>query len=317
MKPAPTRLLMVVGSALLAGGALANVQTPPQQQALTMIGNFASSLCQTVAAKGSVEQWKSSADARVSLRTLIGGVADLNMSKITILHESYEGVLQADLAPLLKSELECKQKVFATLQDKLLATREIAHVSRGIFQVGELVADASFGSTMLKKTAGGPADQKRTESIQWTDAKKMQVTSMLKAAKLDVDISSQEFTSSIIENYQDSPAAGHIQALINTRFGDEATRLYLLGMEIQAYYWLAVTKQLQVRGIDPIWNGYQVFDRLLEELKEIGVNTRGFTNGEELGITDTEGFNRYLKVQFSSMGGRVERHLDDVRDAQP
>lgn len=92
-----------------------------QEKALDIINKFADRLCTSVPTAGNTQNVELSGDAKADLNGVLKTLADLRVQGAFKYQESeYEGVLQNDLARLLRDRATCKQKVFEELQDKLI-----------------------------------------------------------------------------------------------------------------------------------------------------------------------------------------------------
>lgn len=115
-------LISAASLLLLSLYAHADPGASAQKEALKEISDFAKDLCATVKQAGKTEQWRVSEGAHAQVKGLVKKIADLGFEEAaTISKNSYEGVLQSDLASILKSEAECRYKVFEKLQDKLIS----------------------------------------------------------------------------------------------------------------------------------------------------------------------------------------------------
>jgi hypothetical protein len=113
--------LVIFLTSMVCGIASADLDA--QEKALKIIADFADRLCNKVPLEGSSDNLELSGSAKVELNELIERIAGLKIEGAgKYLSTEYQGVLQKDLAGLLKSGAECKLQVFKDLKDKLIPT---------------------------------------------------------------------------------------------------------------------------------------------------------------------------------------------------
>jgi hypothetical protein len=92
-----------------------------QKEALEVIGDFADRLCMEVNKEGRTEQIELSGKAKADLNNLLRRIADLGIEGAgKYQSESWQGVLQQDLADLMNNTQDCRLEVWRDLKDKLL-----------------------------------------------------------------------------------------------------------------------------------------------------------------------------------------------------
>ena len=92
-----------------------------QERALNMIGDFADRLCNKIPLGGSAEDLELSGKAKVEFSNLLKKIADLGIEgSAKYQKKEFEGVLQKDLAALVKDNAKCKLEVFKDLKDILI-----------------------------------------------------------------------------------------------------------------------------------------------------------------------------------------------------
>lgn len=92
-----------------------------QTNALGLITKTADGICNIVNQAGSSQSLKVKGDVKAQLTGLIRQLADLGISGAAdFTADQYEGVIQADLAATIRSNAECKLKVFDKLVEKMI-----------------------------------------------------------------------------------------------------------------------------------------------------------------------------------------------------
>lgn len=119
------RLIAICALALCGPGfLLAADRSDAHAQALETIANFADRICDPespIPLEGSGNNIRLSVEAKANLNKLLKNIADIGIEVSGNWENSeWQGVLQKDLAQLLISERECKEKLAARLIDKLM-----------------------------------------------------------------------------------------------------------------------------------------------------------------------------------------------------
>lgn len=92
-----------------------------QTKALDMIADFADRLCNSVPTEGTSQNLELSGQAKAELTGVLKAVSDLGIEGAAKYQKStYQGVLQRDLASLLKNSANCRLEVWKDLKDRLL-----------------------------------------------------------------------------------------------------------------------------------------------------------------------------------------------------
>jgi hypothetical protein len=92
-----------------------------QTNALALITRTADGICSIVKQAGNSQSVKVKGDVKAQLTGLIKQLADLGISGAAdFTADQYEGVIQADLAATIRSNSECKLKVFDKLVEKMV-----------------------------------------------------------------------------------------------------------------------------------------------------------------------------------------------------
>lgn len=114
--------------ALTAGHAIVSAQAADldtHERALEIISVFADKFCKTVPLQGEMENIQLSAQGKAELNKLLKKIADLGFQGAAEYQKSeYAGVLQKDIATLLKNNMECRATVWRDLKDKLLEPKK-------------------------------------------------------------------------------------------------------------------------------------------------------------------------------------------------
>jgi Domain of unknown function (DUF4189) len=92
-----------------------------QERALALITKTADKICNIVSSSGEAQSSTVRGNVKAQLSGLASKLADVGISGTgTITSDQYQNVLRKDLAATLHHNVECKRKVFETLQSKLL-----------------------------------------------------------------------------------------------------------------------------------------------------------------------------------------------------
>jgi hypothetical protein len=92
-----------------------------QRAALIDIRATAADICVTVEQSGGTSTTELSAEVKAKLNGVVGRVADLGFDTAAkYKKDNYNGVLQQDLASMLKDMRGCRERVFNTLVDRML-----------------------------------------------------------------------------------------------------------------------------------------------------------------------------------------------------
>ena len=93
-----------------------------QQKALNIIADFADKLCKDIPLKGASSGVELTGSAKAELKGIVSKVAELGFEGAAKYKDShYEGLLQTDLAVMLKDNRSCRLQVWNDLKDKLLS----------------------------------------------------------------------------------------------------------------------------------------------------------------------------------------------------
>lgn len=119
------RLVVICTLAFCSPGILLAADlSDPHTQALESIADFADRICDPespIPLEGSGNNLRLSIEAKANLNKLLKSIADIGIEGSGIWENSeWQGVLQEDLARLLISKRECKEKIAARLIDKLM-----------------------------------------------------------------------------------------------------------------------------------------------------------------------------------------------------
>lgn len=97
------------------------------QEALNIVADFADRICKNIPLEGTGSDLELSGNAKAELSGLINKIADLGIEGAAKYNSSkYQGLLQKDLATVLKNSMDCKLEVFKSLKDGLFITHPIA-----------------------------------------------------------------------------------------------------------------------------------------------------------------------------------------------
>jgi hypothetical protein len=92
-----------------------------QTTALALITRTADGICSIVKQAGNSQSLKVKGDVKAQLTGLIKQLADLGISGAAdFTADQYEGVIQTDLAATIRSNSECKLKVFDKLVERMI-----------------------------------------------------------------------------------------------------------------------------------------------------------------------------------------------------
>ena len=119
-----TMKIIVITCLMVIVNASAAVDIDKQKEALEVIADFADRLCEKIPLTGNSEDLDLSGVAKVELSGLLKKIADLGVEGgVKYQKVEYEGLLQKDLATLIKDSSKCKLEVWKDLKDKLLLTQ--------------------------------------------------------------------------------------------------------------------------------------------------------------------------------------------------
>lgn len=91
------------------------------EKALNIISDFADKLCQSPPLQGTTQGVELSGKAKAELDEVVRKIVDLGIEGAGKYQSSqYQGVLQNDLANLLKESTQCRREVWKDLKDKLI-----------------------------------------------------------------------------------------------------------------------------------------------------------------------------------------------------
>ena len=95
------------------------------EEALHLIGNVSHEICDVVSANGTSESSEVKGKVDAQLTGLASRLVSIGASGSgEIGKESYQNVLRQDLAPLIKDEIACREKVFASLRAIVSGARD-------------------------------------------------------------------------------------------------------------------------------------------------------------------------------------------------
>lgn len=98
-----------------------------QQKALNTISNFAEKLCKYPPLAGNESKYELSGEAKAELSKVLKKVADLGVKGAAKYQASdYEGLLQKDLANVVKDSSNCKMEVWRDLKDRLIPPAKLS-----------------------------------------------------------------------------------------------------------------------------------------------------------------------------------------------
>ena len=101
-----------------------------QEKALNIIADFADRICKSVPLEGSGSAAELNGEAKAELKGLLKKVATLGIGGSGKYEEkAWSGVLQKDLADILQKNVDCNLKVFESLKDKIILSRQDASVT--------------------------------------------------------------------------------------------------------------------------------------------------------------------------------------------
>jgi len=104
-------------------GIAQNRNLDQQEKALQIIADFAERFCTTIPLEGEGETIELSGEAKVELNNLIKKIADLGIrGAVKYQRSEWKGLLQKDLAGLLRDSINCRLEVWKDLQDKLIVS---------------------------------------------------------------------------------------------------------------------------------------------------------------------------------------------------
>jgi hypothetical protein len=113
-----SRIALACSTLLLSQVAAAAEDT---STILKEIGDTASAICGYVGQSGSKSDVEIKGEIKAQLSELVKRLADAGIQgTATIVDSKYQGVIQEQLASVIKDNQECREKVFETLQRKLL-----------------------------------------------------------------------------------------------------------------------------------------------------------------------------------------------------
>jgi hypothetical protein len=93
-------------------------------QALDLITQTADRICGVVSDKGTAESSEVKGEIRAALNGLASKLANAGLSGSGDLKsESYQNVVRSELSTMVQHRTECKERIFNTLQAKLLSYR--------------------------------------------------------------------------------------------------------------------------------------------------------------------------------------------------
>jgi hypothetical protein len=166
-----TRLIAMLASAGLLmspvglTSAFADAFTD-QTAALDVIKKAAEDFCYQIEQHGSRSSAEISGEASASLNAAIAKLADLHIKGVGKYEtEESRGVLQKDLATVLKSSIDCKRDVFDTLANKMLGWRPPPSQDT-INQIGKFIDVGGRIANAFQHSKDVPT--LKTQYIQWS-----------------------------------------------------------------------------------------------------------------------------------------------------
>lgn len=107
----------------LASHSATAADLPRVRQALDTISEFADDFCRTPALEGGRKEVELSGSAKAELNALLKKVADLGVEGVARYQtDEYRGLLQKDLANVVRDASNCRLEVWRDLKDKLVPT---------------------------------------------------------------------------------------------------------------------------------------------------------------------------------------------------
>jgi hypothetical protein len=121
MNARPRCFGLALAAVLVTQGGPRQSYADANAESLKAITDTADKICGVVAAAGESQSAKVTGDVKAQLSGLAKRLADLGITGTgTFETDSYAGVVRSDLPTALSSQMDCKLKVFDTLQSKLL-----------------------------------------------------------------------------------------------------------------------------------------------------------------------------------------------------
>lgn len=111
----------VILASFLAGNTVMASDLEAQKAALDAISSFATELCKEPPKGGMESKYELSGAAKAELSSVLKKVVDLGIEGAGKYQGSeYEGILQTDLAELVKDSSDCRREVWRDLKDRLI-----------------------------------------------------------------------------------------------------------------------------------------------------------------------------------------------------
>jgi hypothetical protein len=118
--------ILATGILFLVASSTARAQAPNAQVTLELINNTADRICGVIKDMGTASSSEVQGSVNAELSGLAARLASAGIKGTGgITNEAYQGVLRADLGPVLRDLAACKYKVFDSLQAKLLMAASI------------------------------------------------------------------------------------------------------------------------------------------------------------------------------------------------
>lgn len=125
MKNLPAKVLLLALGVLISlqptlRQPAAQSELDQKEQALDLIASFAERICQEIPIEGEGQKLELSGRAQVELNEILEKLADLGIEGAAKYEsEEYKGVLQKDLAELLKNNMQCRLDVLKELKGNM------------------------------------------------------------------------------------------------------------------------------------------------------------------------------------------------------
>lgn len=177
---------------------LATVQTT-----LNIISDFTDKLCKTPPLQGGTEEVELSGSAKAELNQLLKKVANLGVEgAVKYQSEQYSGLLQKDLANVLRDSNNCRLEVWGDLKDKLFP------------QEPKVISPASEKHSQINDSIG---QQDLIEKLNKAEEDKRHLEEAVRMAKAEKEAQAAivEFNKNVYPMYLDlNPEQEHALALL-------------------------------------------------------------------------------------------------------
>lgn len=114
-------IVIIIASATSIASCFAQVDLATTEKILDIIARFSISICGNPDLKGSSKTAEAGVIAKAEVSKLVKQLAEIKLeTAVKFQNSEYQGLLQQDLAPVLKDSRTCKQSVFNDLKERLL-----------------------------------------------------------------------------------------------------------------------------------------------------------------------------------------------------